>query len=211
MRHFSGLWWTVSTVMETFSFVFRSKNWSFNHSSSVASYLKSCNIQLVSHCRHIVTVKLVTCYSPSSYCQVEKKTKNIQWSFPTLPCRPRVRMNHIPLRFNKMIAGFAFGENKHHVKKFLYFSHQAEKSKVWGQMTASDSAVENAIMYQKCTKLSWQHRLKNTEQRPLFCARWTHKNVKESPPFLTQHKRSRIQEIQTSTKIQSVNKASNLI
>ncbi len=53
------------------------------------------------------------------------------------------------LGFNKMIAGFTFGENKHlEGKKALYFSHHAEMSEVWGQMQTIDFAIQNAIMYQ---------------------------------------------------------------
>lgn len=57
-------------------------------------------------------------------------------------------MNHITLHFNKMIAGFTSGENKHLVKP-LYFSHQAEMSQVSGaKMSSADFAIQNVITYQ---------------------------------------------------------------
>lgn len=83
-------------------------------------------------------------------------------TFPTLPGPPGVSMNHMTLHFNNMIAGFTFGENKHRVEKVLYFSHRAEKSEVWGQMPTVDFTIQNAIMYQKCTRLLWQNILSNS-------------------------------------------------
>lgn len=81
--------------------------------------------------------KDVTCYSPvspfSSANNLKKKNRNVQRTFPTLLRPAGVRVNHITLCFNEMIAGFTFwGENKHLVKKFHVLVVMQKKVKFTG-------------------------------------------------------------------------------
>lgn len=122
--------------------------------------------------------KVWTGYSPS----LLQQTKNIQRCFPTLPCPLAVSRNHAILRFNKMIAGFTFGGNKHPVKKGCVFSFMLKLVR-FGAKKKLQMFPYKVIQYTRNVPNYLERITSKSEQPPFFFWRMMPITCKRIPSY----------------------------